>query len=235
MDSISIDIDNNNNGIIQYVVQPGDTLFKIASTFGTTISLLQKNNNLKGEATIGQTIKIVNDDNGIVYTVKDKTNAVVFANQYNLNPQDLMTLNYLQDQSEILSAGQEIFINISKEKAYDLGLLERPKPVIIPHTTIAHKPVINKPSQIGKPTAKPGKPAPVVADDTEDDRPNSKAAIISKWTYTKNISNSFARGQCTWYAAIISPNIFPYTDADTQTRTFGGNGKHPILRWFFGF
>lgn len=225
MDSISIDIDNNNNGIIQYVVQPGDTLFKIASTFGTTISLLQKNNNLKGEATIGQTIKIVNDDNGIVYTVKDKTNAVVFANQYNLNLQDLMTLNYLQDQSEILSAGQEIFINISKEKAYDLALLERPKPVIIPQTTIAHKPVINKPSQVGKPTAKPSKPAPVVADDTTDDRPNSKSAIISKWTYTKNISNSFARGQCTWYAAIISPNIFPYTDADTQTRTFGGNAN----------
>ncbi|MEI7563406.1 MAG: LysM peptidoglycan-binding domain-containing protein [bacterium] len=96
---------------------------------------------------MGQTIKIVNTEDGIVYTVKDKTNVAVFANTYNLNVQDLMTLNYLADQSELLSPGQEIFINISKEKAYDLGLLERPKPEIIPHTTITYKPTINKPSQ----------------------------------------------------------------------------------------
>ena len=120
MDTISIDIDSNNNGIIQYVVQPGDTLFKIASTFGTTISALQKSNNLKGEPAPGATVKIINDENTIVYTVQDKTNATVFANQYNLNLQDLMTLNYLQDPSEILAPGQEISINISKEKAYDL-------------------------------------------------------------------------------------------------------------------
>ncbi|MEI8090775.1 MAG: LysM domain-containing protein [bacterium] len=32
---------------MQYVVQPGDTLFKIASMFGTTISDIQKTNDLK--------------------------------------------------------------------------------------------------------------------------------------------------------------------------------------------
>jgi hypothetical protein len=58
-----------------------------------------------------------------------------------------MTHNYLADQSELLSPGQELFLNISKEKSYELGLLEKPKPEIIPSTTITYKPVINKPSQ----------------------------------------------------------------------------------------
>ncbi|NOZ45007.1 MAG: LysM peptidoglycan-binding domain-containing protein [bacterium] len=34
-------------GVLQYVVQPGDTLGKIAATFGTTISHIQKINHLR--------------------------------------------------------------------------------------------------------------------------------------------------------------------------------------------
>ena len=230
MDAITIDIDNNANGTIQYVVQPGDTLFKIASTFGTTITTIQKVNNLKWEPQAGQTLKIVDTNDGIVYTVKEKTNVVVFANMYSLNVQDLMTLNYLADQSELLSPGQELFINISKEKAYDLGLLERPKPEIIPQTTITYKPTINKPSKRGQ-DQKPAKPSggqvtvPAPDQNTPDTTDSSvnRSSIISKWTYTKNIINGFARGQCTRYAAIISPNIFPYTDETTQSRDFWGN------------
>lgn len=222
MDAITIDIDSDNNGTIQYVVQPGDTLFKIASTFGTTVSTIQKVNTLTWEPQIGQTLKIINTEDGVIYTVKDKTNVAVFANTYSLNVQDLMTLNYLSDKSELLSAGQELFLNISKEKAYDLALLERPKPEIIPSTTITYKPVINKPSQWWD--KKPVKTPTRVTIPSSDDTPSStKSAIISKWTYTKNITNGFARGQCTWYAAIISPNIFPYTDEKTQSRDFGGN------------
>ena len=95
-------------------------MLQIASQFGTTVSALQKDNNLKTEPTPGQVLKILNQVDGIVYTVPDKTNVVVFANKYNLNLQDLMTLNYIQDESEILSSDQEIFLNITTEKAYEL-------------------------------------------------------------------------------------------------------------------
>ena len=225
VDAITVNIDNQDNGTIQYVVQPWDTLFKIASTFGTTVSTIQKNNDLKWEAQVGQTLKITTADVGILYTMKEKTNIVVFANKYNLNVQDLMTLNYIADQTELLNPWQEITINISKEKAYELALLEKPKPEIIPQSTITYKPVINKAG--GKPsttTKKPGTTvkttnAPVVSSSS------SKQWIISKWTYTKDITNGFARGQCTWYAAIISPNIFPYTDDNSQSRVFGGNAN----------
>jgi hypothetical protein len=65
-------------------------------------------------------LKISSDVDGIVYTIQDKANVLVFANKYNLNIQDLMTLNYIQDETEIFSPDQDIFINITKEKAYEL-------------------------------------------------------------------------------------------------------------------
>jgi len=133
-----------------------------------------------------------------------------------------MTLNYVQDESEIFSPGQEIFINITKEKAYELGLLQKPAPEIIPKSTITYRPTINKagskkPIKVIKQVATtiiPSTTSPTSNTDTQN-------VIISKWTYTKKIKNGFAVGYCTWYAAIISPNIFPYLDETTQDRPFG--------------
>ena len=224
LDTINIDVDTNNNGIIQYTVQKWDTLLQIASQFGTTVSALQKDNNLKTEPTPGQVLKILNQVDGIVYTVPDKTNVVVFANKYNLNLQDLMTLNYIQDESEILSSDQEIFLNITTEKAYELWLLERPKVEVIPKSTITYRPTINKSGKVT--TKSTTKKITNIISNTTDNDISIKWAIISKWTYTKKIKNGFAVGYCTWYAAIISPNIFPYTDETTQDRPFGGDAKN---------
>ena len=235
LDNINIDVDNN-NGIIEYTVQNWDTLLKIAGVFGTTVSDLQKDNGIKnGEPVVGQVLKILNKTDGIIYTIVDKTNVVVFANKYNLNLQDLMTLNYVQDESEIFTPGQEVFLNISKEKAYDLWLLERPIPEIIPKTTITYRPVINKSGN--KPTTKIIKKITEISPDTSSDTNSEPISnIISKRTYTKKIKNGFAVGYCTWYAAIISPNIFPYTDETTQSRTFGWDAKNRCanakIAWF---
>lgn len=222
LDTINIDVDTNNNGIIEYTVQQWDTLLKIAGIFGTTVSALQKDNSLKGEPEAGKVLKILNQVNGIVYTVEDKTNVVVFANKYNLNLQDLMTLNYIQDETEMLTPDQELFVNITKEKAYDLWLLERPKVEIIPKSTVAYRPTINKSWKV---TTKPKRTTTIVAGTEEDDGVSTKGTIISKRTYTKKIKNGFAVGYCTWYAAIISPNIFPYINETTQDRPFGGDAR----------
>ena len=170
-------------------------------------------------------MKISNQVDGIIYTVTDKTNVVVFANKYNLNLQDLMTLNYVQDETEIFSPGQEIFINITKDKAYELGLLEKPAPEIIPKSTIAYRPTNNKSGKtIVKTTTK--KATTIVSDaDSADTMDTTKGTIISSRTYTKKIKNGFAVGYCTWYAAIISPNIFPYINEMTQSRDFGGDAN----------
>jgi len=225
LDNISVDVDDNANGIIQYTVQNWDTLLKIAGVFWTTVSTIQKENNLKNDSLEpGKLLKISSQIDGVVYTVKNKTNVVVFANTYNLNLQDLMTLNYIQDESEILGPDQELFINISKERAYELGLFERPKPEIIPKSTISYRPIINKSTKTISKTIKQGL---FVSEDDEwnDSIADTKSTIISKWTYTKKIKNSFAVGYCTWYAAIKSPNIFPYISETTQDRPFGGDAR----------
>lgn len=224
LDNINVNVDDNDN--IQYTVQHWDTLLKVAAVFWTTVSSIQKENNLKkNDLEAGQVLKVSNKVDGIVYPVEEKTNVVVFANKYNLNLQDLITLNYVQDETEIFSPGQEVFVNISKEQAYTVWLLDRPEPVIIPKASIVYRPTINK---AGKVVPKPvKKTATIISADNEWDVPISQWKIISKLTYTKKVKNGFAVGYCTWYAAIMRPDIFKYTDEakTTQSRPFGGNAN----------
>ncbi len=228
LDTINIDMSTHTNGVIQYTVQTWDTLLKIASVFWSTVSSIKKDNTLKNDKndalTPGLVLKVSNQIDGIVYKkLQEKINVVVFANKYNLNLQDVMTLNYVQDESEIFGPGQEIFINISKEKAIDLWLLDRPPPLeIIVKSTVPYRPVINKSKKVV--TRSVYKPATIIADlDDTNDAPNVQNKIISQWTYTKKIKNGFYAWYCTWYAAIMSPQIFPYIDDTTQDRPFGGD------------
>lgn len=114
--SVQVD-DTDNRGVIKYTVGAGDSLEKIARTFGTTISHIKEVNHITGPIRPGDVLAITDENHGFVFSIKDKTNIVVFANKYNLNLEDLMTLNYIQDETEILFPGQEIFINITDEQA----------------------------------------------------------------------------------------------------------------------
>jgi len=219
-------LDDENMGVLQYIVQPGDNLIKIASKFGTTVSKIQKVNNIKDSINPGQMLVISDDNDGFLYTIPEDVNVVVFANKYNLNLEDFMSLNYIQDQSEMLYKDQDVFVNLTQEQAYTNWLLQRP--VIIPQEQ--YKPVIVKAS-----------PKPVWAKSVAStikkwassiissvlDRPESdkQSGIIAQWVFKKDIKNSFYPGYCTWYAAIKSPNIFPYSSDNKQERIFGGNAR----------
>ena len=121
--------DSQDVGVLQYTIQPGDNLIKIASKFGTTVSKIQKVNNITGPIHPGQILAISDDNEGFLYTIPENINVAIFANKYNLNLEDFMSLNYIQDQSEILYKDQDVFINLSQEQAENIGLI---KPVIIP-------------------------------------------------------------------------------------------------------
>lgn len=211
----SIQIDSDEKWVIKYIVQAGDSLEKISTMFGTTVSHIKKVNDISWPIRPKQTLIITDEDVWFVYPIEEKTNIVVFANKYNLNLQDLMSLNYIQDETEILFPGQEIFINIKDEQAYDKWLLERPAPIIVSKPKNTPRPVISKPQSVNNRSS-----SSVVRDVW-----SKKWTIISQWTYTKKISNKFYPWYCTWYAAIISPEIFPYVDENTQSRAFGWNAK----------
>ena len=220
----TVELNGQDQWVIQYLIQPWDSLSKIASMFWTTISHIQKINNLwSSPIRPGEKLVITDDEEWIIYDLPEKTNVLVFANKYNLNVEDFMTMNSLQDETEILQKDQELFLPISQERAYDIGLLIKPEPV--PEPIKKYIPTIHKPSN------KPGKI--IVKNPTNnsnnspstDTSPVTKAKVSSKRVFNKKVSNGFAPWNCTWYVAAVMPQIFPYTDEDTQSRPFGWNAR----------
>lgn len=218
MDTFQTTIDETDDGVVvQYIVQPGDSLESIATEFGTTVSNLKKINDLKS-IKAGQKLIVTNEEDGVIYTVRDTQNIKVFANKYNLNLEDLMTLNYILDDTEILQKGQEIFINISSEKANNIpGFIDKGQPNLNPP---APKPAAPK---VVKPTSSTAASAGSTSTATAS---QSVSTTTSQRTFTKNISNGFARGYCTWYVATQARHIFPYTSDTTQSRPFVGDAKY---------
>ncbi len=222
-DIMSVQIDSDEKWLINYVVQPWDTLDKIAATFGTTVSHIKKVNNIRSAIQPKQTLIITEEDQWFIYTIPDKSNIVVFSNKYNLNIDDLMTLNYIQDKTEILFPWQELFINISIEDAYNKWLVERPKPVIV--VKPQNRPTITKPMARTSSSSSSSSSSNASTQTNSNLSSSKKSSIISQRAYTKKISNKFYPWYCTWYAAIISPEIFPYVDETTQDRPFGWDAK----------
>lgn len=143
MNTLSINVDETNDiAVVQYIVQKGDTFESIATEFGTTVSNLKKINGIKSIKP-GQQIIVTGEEDGIIYTVREDQNIKVFANKYGFNLEDLMTLNYITDDSEMLWKGQEVFINLTEEKANAIpGFIDKGQPDLSPQI-IKPKPVVN--------------------------------------------------------------------------------------------
>ena len=95
---------SNNNAEIIYTVVSGDTLYNIASKFGTTVQQIMDLNNLKSNLlSIGQQLKIPNN-NIQTYTVKAGDSLWSIARQFNTTVDSLRDKNNLKN--DILSIGQ---------------------------------------------------------------------------------------------------------------------------------
>jgi surface antigen len=137
---------------------------------------------------------------------------------------DLMTLNYISDDSEMLYPWQELFINITEQRAYDIGLLEKAQPILPKDEVIKPKIPTKKNTWTKNTTIKQNTNNSIGTNITT---PKS-SKIIKQWYYNPKISNGFAVWYCTWYVAIKSPHIFKYTSETRQERPFGGNA----INWY---
>ena len=161
-------------------------------------------NKIKDQPKVGQKLVVSDNEEGILYVVEKERSLKLFAEFYRLNIDDLMTFNYFSDDSEILYPGQELFINVTEQRAYDIGLLEKAQP-ILPKDEVA------KP-KTAKKTATYTKGAVVYTNGgsaSAVNPGNAKSAIIRQW----------------YYAAMKAPGIFSYTSDTKQERPFGGNAR----------
>jgi len=100
-----------------YTVKSGDTLYSIANKYGLTVQELKDLNNLSNNTlSIGQTLKIRDNNNEIVtddkeyYTVKKGDTLFSIANKYNISVDEIKKLNNLTSNN--LSIGDKIKIPI---------------------------------------------------------------------------------------------------------------------------
>lgn len=218
--NINISSDEDDNSIIYYIVQPTDTLESISKEFWVPVADLKKINKLSWPIKSGQKLIVSDNEDGILYVVQTPRTLKLFAEYYRLSIEDLITLNHFSDESEMLYAGQEIFINVTEQRAYDTGLLEKPQPILpkdeVPskkNTKKTWKTNTVKSSNSGTTSSGGGN---VTSTSTASHNKERKQRY-----FNKKISNGFAAGYCTWYAAHISPWMF---DENGQ-RLFGGNAK----------
>ncbi|NLW46701.1 MAG: LysM peptidoglycan-binding domain-containing protein [Firmicutes bacterium] len=96
-----------------YYVQPGDSLYKIAARYGTSVSTLQKNNGLKSTALYpGQALNVTSGSStgsGWTYTVRSGDTLYLIAKRYGTSIDVLKRANNLS--SNYLWVGQRLTIS----------------------------------------------------------------------------------------------------------------------------
>jgi len=100
-----------------YIVRRGDSLYKIASAFSTTVGEIKKDNNLESDVLdVGQKIVIQSSipQGATIYTVKRGDNPSGIANKFGMNLSILLSLNSLYYRSKIYP-GQELWVVTKKQ------------------------------------------------------------------------------------------------------------------------
>ncbi len=102
-------------GAIDYTIEPGDTLFEIASKFNTTVSNILKFNYIPNPALIypGRVLTIPESPpEAIIYTVRPGDTVYSIATRFGTSVRNIVTFNYLSNP-DLIFPGQQLVVTAS--------------------------------------------------------------------------------------------------------------------------
>ncbi len=179
---------DNYTNIVEYDVQPGDSLSNIAELFGTKTEKIKQVNKLDNKSVIkaGQTIKVPTKSNSMVYTVKKGDSLSKIASRFNVSIENLVNENNLK--SHVLMAEQKIKIPVDNRANLKMAKTEEKAVASLPivKTNQIKKAEDPKKLQLVKldtklPTAPAVAPAKKVEIDfTKDDFLKKPAPVVAK-------------------------------------------------------
>lgn len=226
------DIADVQTTFLEYNVQAWDNLSSIASQFWTTVDAIKRVNNLDSSSLrIGQKLFITSVE-WFIYQIEESTYPVIFASQYNINLDDLLSVNNIKNKLMIINKWEEIFVPLSREEGIKRWLIQaslaglqqdRPKPVPERPSARSSRILIgNIPSQSQQSSPRTSEWSQNGS--TPSVRTNNQH-IVSQWAYSSRIWNGFAAWFCTRYAAVKSPWAFPFISEGRQYKSWHGDAK----------
>jgi len=168
--------------IVQYIVQPGDTLAKISDRYDVSIDAISWANDLSPGDTLKpwMTLKVP-PISWVIHKVAQWDTLSEISAKYNIDVDDIMKVNNISDVTAI-RVGKELIIPWAVKKIVQKSIAKTDIPP-------------GKGSRIIPPTPSPTPqktPTPIIQSSGLQDRYSIK--------YT-GLSRGFAAGNCTWYVA----------------------------------
>jgi len=202
----NIYVDNNSEGVIYYIVQPWDTLSKIALNFWITISHLKKINNIKSNIIKPWQKLTITEQDWFIYISQWET-VTQIAKKFSIKPEEILETNSLNTKDYKFEKGDEVFIPMS-EKKYKEWLANQKKKSNTNNNTNSNT---NNTNNIWR------------SRQLTNSSISKSKGIVSKYRYHPNIYNGFYRWHCTRYVAIKK---FPYMTKNKQKKLWNWNAKY---------
>lgn len=118
--------EDNEQAVITYVVERGDSLSTIAKQFGTTVDAITEANGLSvGVALrVWQPIEIAFEE-GTVVTIAEAMTIRQFADTYDLDYEEFVSINFFEEGADLLEKDTQVFVQLNEKEALKIGLLHQ--------------------------------------------------------------------------------------------------------------